>query len=257
MILFGASGGIGSALSRSLAQTHPKAHLIFAADDGQALEALVGSLGKGEAHKIDATKGEQVQNVVEGALLKYGRLDAVASMVGNVMMKPSTGSPEEPRVPQGSTSSITDLEDALRINLYTSFNVVQYSAKAMQKNGGGSIVLTSAAVAERGVPHFEALSAAKAGVEGMARSFAASYVRQGVRINCVLPGLTRTKQTEGLTRGESRPAATSKQMHPVKHFADPADIAAALEFFMDPRTDFITGQCLAVDGGLSSLTLQN
>ncbi|KAF5838103.1 hypothetical protein DUNSADRAFT_3412 [Dunaliella salina] len=169
-----------SALSQRIARTHPKAQLIFAAEDGPALEALVDSLGKGEGHEMDATKGEQVQSVLEGALLKYGRLDAVASMVGNVMMKPSTGSPSSGEVPQSSITSISDLEAALRINLHTSFNVVQYSAQAMQKNGGGSIVLTSAAVAESGVPHFEAMSAAKAGVEGMARSFAASFVRQGV-----------------------------------------------------------------------------
>jgi hypothetical protein len=79
-------------------------------------------------------------------------------------------------------------------------------------------------------------------VTGLARSVAAGYAQRGVRINCVAPGLTRTRQTAGFTQAGSPQEAASRAMHPLKQLAEPGDIASALEFFMRPDNSFITGQ---------------
>eukprot|EP00878_Enallax_costatus_P041652 GHUV01048484.1.p1 GENE.GHUV01048484.1~~GHUV01048484.1.p1 ORF type:complete len:142 (+),score=48.53 GHUV01048484.1:587-1012(+) len=124
--------------------------------------------------------------------------------------------------------------------------------KAAGAGAGGSIVLVSAALASHGLPNFEAMSAAKAGVEGLARSAAASYARHNIRVNCVAPGLTRTPQTTKFTEN-NKVAGASEQMHPLKDLATPEQVASALAFFLAPESSFITGQVLAVDGGLSTL----
>lgn len=114
------------------------------------------------------------------------------------------------------------------------------------------MALVSAAVASHGIPNFSAMSAAKAGVEGLARSAAATYAKRHIRVNCVAPGLTKTGQTEYI-RDKDKVSHTSAEMHPLKEFATPDHIASALDFLLDPENDFITGQVLAVDGGLTTL----
>eukprot|EP00882_Tetradesmus_deserticola_P032961 GHRQ01037610.1.p1 GENE.GHRQ01037610.1~~GHRQ01037610.1.p1 ORF type:complete len:158 (+),score=76.28 GHRQ01037610.1:500-973(+) len=123
---------------------------------------------------------------------------------------------------------------------------------AKRRGAGGSIVLVSAALASHGIPNYESMSAAKAAVEGLARSAAATYAAHNIRVNCVAPGLTRTPQTKKFTQNKQVSGA-SEQMHPLKELAEPEQIASALAFFLAPENDFITGQVLAVDGGLSTL----
>ena len=86
----------------------------------------------------------------------------------------------------------------------------------------------------------------------MALSAAATYAPKNIRINCVAPGLTRTPMTAKITGSEGALKA-SISMHALKRIAEPGDVAAALEFLLDPKNSFITGQVLAVDGGLSSV----
>lgn len=239
-LIFGASGGIGSALARRLSRSGGGAVLAFAGSDNAHLKQLQDEVKTGDVFTCDATVPEQVEEVVQKVLQKHGKLDGVANCVGNVVAKSTTA------------TQLHDLEETVKVNLYSSFNILQSSVKAMLNIGGGSVVLISAAVAETGVPNFEAMSAAKAGVEGLARSAAATYASHNIRVNCVAPGLTHTPQTTSMTE-KPAVAEASKQAHPVKRFAEPKDIAAALDFFLQPENSFITGQLLAVDGGLSTL----
>ncbi|KAL6753411.1 hypothetical protein V8C86DRAFT_3140004 [Haematococcus lacustris] len=256
MLVFGASGGIGAALVKALARDNPGAALILADSNGKGLEALKSEVqgSKSETHTVDAADTEQVEGLVQGVLQRHKRLDAVANVVGNVMLQPAGAAGGHNNKGNSSGATLSELHQSLAVNLVPAFNILQASAKAMAASGGGSIVLTSAAVAETGVPGFEVFSAAKAGVEGLMRSAAASYALKGVRINAVAPGLTRTAQTSNMMEG--KPGQTAVGTHPVHRVGEPKDIAEALAFFMHPRTDFITGQVLAVDGGLSTLTKQ-
>ena len=119
-------------------------------------------------------------------------------------------------------------------------------------SGGGSIVLLSSAVAQRGMVNHEAIAAAKSGIIGLAQSAAATYARHNIRVNCVAPGLTRTPLTETLTRNEAILKA-SIALHPLGRIGEPDEVASAIRWFLDPQQAWITGQVLAVDGGLSSI----
>jgi NAD(P)-dependent dehydrogenase (short-subunit alcohol dehydrogenase family) len=116
----------------------------------------------------------------------------------------------------------------------------------------GSVVFVSSAAARLGLVNHEAIAAAKAGVQGLVLSAAASYARRGLRFNCVAPGLTATPLTARIT-GSEMAAKASLSMHALGRFGQPEEVAAAIEFLLDPANSWITGQVLGVDGGLGSV----
>jgi len=119
-------------------------------------------------------------------------------------------------------------------------------------HNGGSIVLVSSAAARIGLPNHEATAAAKIGVIGLTLAAAASYGPRGIRVNCVAPGLVRTPLTARLTANEASLKA-SDAMHVLGRIGEPAEVAAALAWLLDPAQGWVTGQVLGVDGGLGSV----
>jgi NAD(P)-dependent dehydrogenase (short-subunit alcohol dehydrogenase family) len=124
----------------------------------------------------------------------------------------------------------------------------------MRKSGGGSIVLLSSGAGSIGLVNHEAISAVKAGIEGLVRSAAATYAAAGVRVNAVAPGLTQTPLTERVWANE-KSAEASRSMHPLGRLGTPADIASAIQWLLAPEQTWVTAQTIAVDGGLSTLKL--
>jgi 3-oxoacyl-[acyl-carrier protein] reductase len=237
VLIFGASGGIGSALARQLAGLGCQLTLV-ARDQGR-LDTLAGEL-KAEAFSLDATDSAAVERCVAEVSEKQGRVDGVVNCAGSLLLKPA--------------HLTTDVEWAavLGANLTSSFHVLRSCTARMMKTGGGSIVLLSSAVAQRGMINHEAIAAAKAGVVGLALSAAATYARYNIRVNCVAPGLTRTPLTQALMKNAvSFKAATA--LHPLGRIGEPDEVASAIRWFLSPDQSWVTGQVLPVDGGLSSV----
>jgi NAD(P)-dependent dehydrogenase (short-subunit alcohol dehydrogenase family) len=115
---------------------------------------------------------------------------------------------------------------------------------------GGSVVLISSAAALVGLANHEAIAASKAGIIGLAQSAASTYATLNLRFNVVAPGMMDTPLTAQLI---SNPLVfkASKAMHALDRIGTPEDIARAIIFLLDPKNNWITGQVLAVDGGLS------
>jgi NAD(P)-dependent dehydrogenase (short-subunit alcohol dehydrogenase family) len=113
-------------------------------------------------------------------------------------------------------------------------------------------VLVSSAAAQTGLANHEAIAAAKGGVIGLTRSAAASYARQGVRVNAVAPGLVRTKLTERLTSSPQAEQA-SLALHALGRLGEPDDVASAIGWLLDPVQSWVTGQVIGIDGGLGSV----
>ena len=236
-LVLGASGGIGSALCRQLMSRG--ARLALAARDSSRLEALAAELGGGSVHALDATSADEVQRAVDEVRAAHGRLDGVVNSVGSILLKSAhRTSPDEWR-------------DTLAANLDTAFAAVRAGTSAMRKTGG-SIVLLSSAAAQTGLTNHDAIAAAKAGVVGLALSAAASYASQGVRVNVVSPGLVRTPLSEHLTKNPASEKA-SLAMHPLGRLGEPEDVARAIAWLLDSEQSWVTGQVLAVDGGLGSI----
>ena len=240
-VILGATGGIGAPLCRRLSASG--ATLVLGARTSDALAALAGETGA-SAFTLDATDADAVDAVVQGAVEAHGRIDGIVNLVGSILLKPA------------HATSPADFQETLRLNLTTAFNTVRAGARAMQKNKdpqGGSVVLMSSVAATRGLANHEAVAAAKAGVEGLARAAAATYASKQVRVNVVAPGLVRTPLAGRLVATEAAVAA-SAAMHPLGRIGEPEDLTAAIALLLDrDASGWITGQTLGVDGGLGRL----
>lgn len=235
--IFGATGGIASALGRQLARLDCR--LSLAARDQSRLDSLKDEL-HAEGSLVDATDAGVVDRFLTVTYDRHGRLDGVVNCVGSLLLKPAHATRDD------------EWANVLATNLTSSFYILRSAARLMMRSGGGSIVLMASAVAQRGMINHEAIAAAKAGVVGLTLSAAATYARYNIRVNCVAPGLTRTPLTDSLTKNEpSRKASTA--LHPLGRIGEPDEVASAIKWFLSPEQSWVTGQTLAVDGGLSSL----
>ena len=230
-------------------------YLIIAASSGMAQKttALLRSEGHTvltaarSAQKIqpdyilDAASFSATHDVMSDALNKLGQLDGVANFAGSLLLKAAHQTTQE------------QYDDVIRASLTTAFATTHAAGKLLTK--GGSIVLFSSAAALEGLPNHEAIAAAKAGVQGLIQSAAATYAPQNLRFNAIAPGLTETPLTQALT-GSELARKMSEAMHPLGRIGTSADIANTVSFFLNPANSWITGQVLAVDGGLSRLKMK-
>jgi NAD(P)-dependent dehydrogenase (short-subunit alcohol dehydrogenase family) len=169
----------------------------------------------------------------------HGEVNGVANCVGSLLLKSAHLISEE------------EWDATIAANLKSAFAVVRAAAITMTQKGG-SVVLLSTAATRIGLANHEAISAAKAGLEGLALAASASYASKGIRVNCVAPGMTRTPLTAKLLQNEMM-AKASAGMHALGQIGEPNDIASAIEWFLDPEQSWVTGQVIGVDGGLSRI----
>ena len=241
-VLIGATGGIGSAVAHRLADAD--AQLVLGARTESDVRALADETG-GDAVPLDATSFEEVQHIVQHAIDTYGRLDGIANFVGSILLKPA------------HLTSVDEYREQVRLNLDTAFNTVKAAGRPMMRNGG-SIVLMTSAVARTGLKNHEAIAAAKGGVTGLMRAAAATYANRGVRVNAVAPGLVggegefKSKMSASILSSDAG-RKQSEQMHPMGRVGTPEDVAPAVTWLLDPKTVWVTGQVIGVDGGLGTV----
>jgi NAD(P)-dependent dehydrogenase (short-subunit alcohol dehydrogenase family) len=222
-LILAASSSIGQSTTRLLEES---GHSVFkTARDNSKInpDAL-----------LDATDFDAVDQIFQQA----GDIDGVVNCSGSLLLR---------------SAHLTSKEQYLSVvnaSLTTAFATVRSAGKYMKK--GGSVVLVSSAAAMTGLANHEAIAAAKAGIIGLTLSAAASYATQNLRINAVSPGLTETNMTSSITGNESS-RKVSEGMHALGRLGKPDDVARAIEFFLKPENNWITGQILAVDGGLSNI----
>ncbi len=165
-----------------------------------------------------------------------GQIDAVINLSGSLLLKGA------------HMTSQSEYFSVIESSLTTSFSVCRAAAKYMKN--GGSVVLISSAAASVGLANHEAIAAAKSGINGLIRSAAATYSSQNLRFNAVALGLVASSLTKNIISNE-KALELSKSMHALGRIGQPEDAASAIEFLIDPKNSWITGQILGVDGGLS------
>jgi NAD(P)-dependent dehydrogenase (short-subunit alcohol dehydrogenase family) len=228
-------------------------YLIIAAGSGIG-QAVTGLLRQGgnnvlttarDSSKIapdatlDATDFDAVDAVFQQAIEANGPLDGVVNCSGSLLLRAA------------HLTAKAQYEAVIGASLTTAFATVRAAGKHMR--GGGSVVLVSSAAAMQGLANHEAIAAAKAGILGLTLSAAATYASSNLRVNAVAPGLVETPLTAALTASPAA-RAVSESMHALGRIGKPEDVARAILFLLDPANSWITGQVLAVDGGLSRLT---
>lgn len=234
-VILGGYGGVGSALARMLVARGDK--VLVAGRDADRLTALANELGAEQA-VADATDSASIEAAIARGKEVFGELHGVANCFGSLLLKP------------GHVTTDAEFESVLAANLKSAFSAMRGAAKSIP--GAGSVVFVSSAAARIGLVNHEAIAAAKAGVQGLVLSAAATYAKRGLRFNCVAPGLTDTPLTARIVHSEPS-AKASLNMHALGRFGQPEDIASAMAFLLDPANSWITGQVLGVDGGLGSV----
>jgi NAD(P)-dependent dehydrogenase (short-subunit alcohol dehydrogenase family) len=146
---------------------------------------------------------------------------------------------------------ISDLREDFRINVEGAFNIIKKVLPNLKKDDGASVVFISSIAAKNGMTFHSSIAASKAALEGFARSLA-SELAPRVAINCVAPSLTNTPMAEHLLNNEKK-LQSSEERHPLNTIGDPARIAGVIYNLFSAKDNWITGQTINVDGGLSTL----
>lgn len=236
--VMGATGTIGSAVAKQLVDQGNR--VILLARNSDKLAELAERLGPASiaCHMDDFASSELLRLSLESHVATQP-LTGLVNCIGSLILKPAHGTSDQ------------DFRDTVETNLFTSFAAVR-TAGLLMRRGGGSVVLVASAAAEIGLANHEAIAAAKSGIIGLARSAAATYAGNNIRFNVVSPGLTCTELTRRIWDNPAN-AAASTDMHALGRLGKPEHIASAITWLLDPANDWITGETLHVDGGLSKI----
>ena len=235
-LILGGGGGIGSCVARRLAARGEQ--VAIAARSRAALDRVATETGA-TPFELDASDVAAVEACADALIERWGQLDGIVNCCGSLLLKPA------------HLTTVDEWQATLSANLTTAFAAVRAAARCMSKRGGG-VVLMSSAAARIGLANHEAIAAAKGGVAGLALSAAATYAAKGIRVNVVAPGLVRTPLTERITTNAAALAA-STGMHALGRIGEADEVAAMIDWLLDERQGWITGQVFGVDGGLATL----
>ena len=236
-IIFGANGSIGNAIANKL---HEQSANIFLVGRDQDKISELASKYSCSCAIADVTIYQEVENAVELATEQFGdSLNGVVNAVGSVLLKPAHATSEN------------EWMSVLHTNLTSSFYILKSSVKRLQKTGG-ALLFFSTAASLRGIANHEAIAAAKAGIDGMVRSAAATYASKNIRVNSIAPGLTDTKMTKRIVENKAA-LQMSLGMHALGRIGTVDDIVSGAMWLLDSNNSWISGQTIAIDGGLSKL----
>jgi NAD(P)-dependent dehydrogenase (short-subunit alcohol dehydrogenase family) len=239
-LVTGGNGGIGlgmaSAMGREGAQI-----VIWGRNEAKNAAALQRLQGEGTiAHALvcDVADGDAIAECwAQSVALAGGRIDAVFANAGTHAAGKAF-----------HELSLDAWRRVMNVNLDSIVLLFQHSIRHMLDNGGGSLVAVSSTSAIHGPERNEAYAASKTALLGLVRALAVGYARNGIRVNALVPGWTRTELSEPAYNWEVFRKATT-QRTPVRRWADPDEMGPAAVFLADPAQTFHTGQTLIVDGG--------
>lgn len=235
-IVTGGATGIGQAFCVALAKEGAKVVVADIKDAKETLEKIEANASVGLAIQVDVTDEKATLQMAKEVREKFGRIDI---LVNNAGIYP-------PQAFQDMT--FADWKRVLTINLDGIFLSTKAVYPIMQEQKYGRIVSISSGTVFLGTPNFTHYVTTKAGVIGFTRTLATEAGAHGITVNAIAPGLTATNTVlEGPLGAMVDPII---QMQAIKRRQEPDDLVGALLFFVSDEGAFVTGQTIAVDGGL-------
>jgi NAD(P)-dependent dehydrogenase (short-subunit alcohol dehydrogenase family) len=237
IIVTGAAQGIGRAVALRMAV--PGAHIAVwdTQTDGaeQTAWACAEQGAIARAWRVDVGAAEEVEAAVAAFAREWGAPDALVNNAGIY-----------PRA-RALDMELAEWERVLRVNLSGTFHCACAAARRMKEAGGGTIVNVASGRALAGAAKGAHYAASKAGIIGLTKSLALDWAPYGIRVNCVIPGVTDTAQPRGELSDDELHAMGARI--PLGRIAVPRDIAAAVAFLLGDDSAYMTGQSIAVNGG--------
>jgi 3-oxoacyl-[acyl-carrier protein] reductase len=235
-IVTGASRGIGRAIAQTLAARG--AMVVAAARGDNAAETVAeihGAGGKAEVASVDVTETASVHAMVAGVLARHGRIDILVNNAGiardQLMLRMKRD----------------DWDQVVATNLTSAFSCVQAVLKPMVKQRAGRIISISSVVGQMGNAGQVNYAASKAGLIGFSKALAREVASRNVTVNVVAPGLIDAGMAKGITDKAQVDWAAAI---PLGRPGTSGDVAAAVCFLASDEAAYITGQVLAVNGGM-------
>lgn len=238
-LVTGAGRGIGAEIARAFAKEGAAVIVNYCGSKEKA-EALAEEInaggGSGEVYRCDvsdfAACGEMIQELIQ----KYGRIDILVNNAGITRDGLLAKMSEE------------DFDRVIDTNLKGAFNTIRHMTRWFLKQRSGKIINLSSVSGIIGNPGQANYSASKAGVIGLTKSAARELASRGICVNAIAPGFVDTDMTASL------PGAAREKLQeniPMKRIGEPKDIANMAVFLASGKSDYITGQVFAVDGGMT------
>jgi 3-oxoacyl-[acyl-carrier protein] reductase len=235
-IVTGASRGIGRGIAEVLAARG--AHVIAGARGDHAsgtVEAIRHAGGRAEAASIDVTDAASIEAMVAGVLARHGRVDVLVNNAGitrdQLMLRLKR----------------PEWDEVISTNLTSAFTCVQAVLKPMIKQRAGRIVSIGPVVGQMGNAGQVNYAASKAGLIGFSMALAREVASRNITVNVVAPGMISTDMTRAVAE---KAQGEWESLIPLKRLGTPQDVAAAVCFLASDEAAYITGQVLAVNGGM-------
>ena len=241
VMITGAASGFGALLAQRLAGLG--ARPVLGDRDVAGLERVAGALREAGAAVLavpcDVTREAQVKALVEAAISTFGRLDVGVNNAGILTpMKRFIDTTEE------------ELDRSHAVNTKGVFFCMQQQIRQMLEQGGGVILNIASMAGLGGAPKLAAYAAAKHAVVGLTRTAAVEYARRGIRVNALCPFYSATPMVTESEVGEQQDFLA--QGSPMKRLGTPEEIVAAMLMLCARENSYMTGQAIAVDGGISA-----
>lgn len=148
--------------------------------------------------------------------------------------------------------STQDFRNEMEVNFFGAVRVLQACLKGLKKSTSASVVLYSTVAVQTGMGFHTGIASAKGAIEGLTRSLAAEWAPSKIRVNAIAPSLTETRLASALLSSPEKKEASDKR-HPLGRIGTSEDIAEATVFLLSPKSSWMTGQILHLDGGMSNL----
>lgn len=234
VIVTGASNGIGKGIATAFAE---KDYNVLIADidvqNGNKLQKKLEKENYSAAFiECDVSDSDSITGLINETVKVYGRIDILINNAGLSEFTP----------PEELTVEKWDL--ILNTNLRSSFLLTKAAAEEMKKQDGGSVVNIASTRALMSEPNSEAYAASKGGLLALTHAMAMSYADYHINVNCISPGWIKTENYEELRDIDHK-------QHPSKRVGKPEDIARACLFLTRPDNDFINGENIVIDGGMT------
>lgn len=240
-LVTGAATGIGRATALAFADAG--CHVVVADRDEQRNDAVGEEIRQRGVQALcvrtDVSVPEDVAHLHRRIRETFGRLDAACNNAGIEGLLAPT-----------AETSLENFDRVIGINLRGLFLCLQAQLQIMLPQKSGSIVNMASVAGLVGFPGLPSYCASKGGVVQLSRAAAVEYAEQGIRINAVCPGAIKTEMIDRITQRDPATEAQFAALHPMNRMGTAQEVADTVVFLCSPQAGFITGQALAVDGGL-------
>jgi NAD(P)-dependent dehydrogenase (short-subunit alcohol dehydrogenase family) len=240
-VVTGATGAIGSATAARLVADGWQVALV--ARDAARAQQLAADLGPATRPiEADATASAAIDAAFAQVVEQIGPPSALVHAVGSTLLRPAHAIKDE------------EFAEVISVNLVSAFYALRAFVRSAPRGASSAALFFSSAATAIGLVNHDAISAAKGGIDGLVTAAAASYASRGIRVNALAPGLVRSGLTRRLVENPATLQA-SEWMHPLGRVGEPEDVAGMAAFMVGADSNWLTGQVLAIDGGLSGIKL--